>query len=96
MFNQGAGDRPHNTLPTMTLTESQIFDIIAPVVESWNANHESSALAAVLDEDFITISPKDERHSPGPFLADIAALAAVYNFTFGVWVTNSGAPYILL
>ena len=80
----------------MTLTESQIFDIIAPIVESWNANHEASALAAVLDEDFITISTKDERHIPGPFLSDIAALAAVYNFSFGVWVTNSGAPYILL
>ena len=80
----------------MTLTESQIFDIIAPVVESWNAVHESSALAAVLDGDYITISPKDERHIPGPFLSDIAARAAVYNFSFGVWVTNSGAPYILL
>ena len=80
----------------MTLTESQIFDIIAPVVESWNATHGSTALAAVLDGDYITISPKDERHIPGPFLSDIAALAFVYNFSFGVWVTNSGAPYILL
>ena len=80
----------------MTLTESQIFDIVAPIIESWNATHESSALAGVLDDDYITISPKDGRHIPGPFLADIAALASVYNFSFGVWVTNSGAPYILL
>ena len=81
------------------MSQASLFDIIAPIVNNWNAHHEYARLAAVLDENMITISPVGQPadpHLPGPVIQDLSMLSVVYGFALGVHVSKSGAPFILI
>lgn len=76
---------------------AKIFDLIAPIVTEWN-KHNYFKMSAVQDEEMIIISPVNAdrtAHLPGSVVSDIAMLAAVYGFTFGIHASNN-APYILI
>ena len=79
------------------MEEKTIFRIIKPVVDTWNHSHPALLLSCKYEEDYIEIVPADDYpHLHGSLLSDIAMLAAVYGFSYGVHLNNNGIPYILL
>ena len=82
------------------MNAKEIFGVVAPIVEHWNAVCERVArLSAVRDGDTITISPVErscDAHLPGSVVTDIAMLSSVYGFGFGIHSDNNGSLYILI
>ena len=80
------------------MEEKTLYRIIKPVVDAWNQGRdESLQLSCKYEEDYIEIVPADDYpHLHGSLLSDIAMLAAVYGFSYGVHLNNNGIPYILL
>lgn len=82
------------------MSAAELFAMIEPLVLRWNADHhQTAALRIIQDEDVITISPVKFSpcfHFSGTLLNDIACLALVYDFSWGIHFNAQGSPYILL
>ena len=80
------------------MEEKTLYRIIKPVVDAWNQGRdESLQLSCKYEEYYIEIVPKEDNpHIPGALLTDIAMLAVVYNFAYGVHLNINGTPQILL
>ena len=75
----------------------EIFDILQPFVTRWNEEFRFPRLSMVLDDDAITISPEERwNYISGTFITDLAMLASVYGWSFGIHTTKEGSLYILL
>lgn len=78
-----------------------IYNLLRPVVNGWNKDHEYAKVSMVLDDDTITLSPimdgTGHFRFSGVLLTDIALLSQVYGFCWGIHMNaNGNAPYILI
>lgn len=79
------------------MEEKDIYRIVKPIVDAWNRRNPGTQLSCKYEEEYIEITPADGYpHLHGTLLSDIAMLAVVYGFSYGVHLNNNGTPYILL